>query len=171
MELELKLILKEDLSIVLDLFKSAAKKIAKKNVDHWQYWLNPPKEKIQWVKDGLQKDEFFFIIMGDETIGMVRIQDQDHLYWGDNTDNAKYIHSLVVSEEFKGLQIGSRVIRKIENRARKENCTFLRLDCDSKNPKLCDYYLNQGFVQVGRKELPLSIYNLYQKEIISEPIY
>ena len=36
----------KDLNTVLSLFKEAAEKIHKMKVDHWQYWKNPPKEKV-----------------------------------------------------------------------------------------------------------------------------
>lgn len=152
---------------VLNLFKDAAEKISKKNIDHWQYWKNPPIEKIKWVEEGILNDEFFFIKSSKgETIGMVRILEEDLLYWGHRTDKAKYIHSLVVIEKFGGNGIGKIILQKIEDDARKNGYEYLRLDSDSKNPKLCSYYENQGFKKVGTKVLSISVYNLYQKEII-----
>ncbi|NQX80811.1 MAG: GNAT family N-acetyltransferase [Flavobacteriaceae bacterium] len=166
MNLNLKQMSLDDLDKALSLFKSSAEKIAKKNVDHWQYWKNPPVEKIKWVKEGLSSNEFFFItIEEDEIIGMVRIMDEDKLYWGENDDKAKYIHSLVVLEKYEGNGIGAMVISKIENQARDSNNEYLRLDCDSKNPRLCEYYKELGFTKVGQKTLPISVYNLYQKNL------
>ncbi len=166
MDFNLKKITSIDLNKVLNLFKSAAEKIAKKNIDHWQYWKNPPIEKINWVKEGILNNEFFFIKNAKkEVMGMIRILDKDLNYWGENNDRAKYIHSLVVTEEYEGYGIGSKVLQKIENDARNNNYNYLRLDCDSKNPKLCEYYNKQGFIKVGQKTLPLSTYNLYQKDI------
>lgn len=157
-----------ELNTVLTLFKEAAEKIAKKNINHWQYWKNPPIEKIQWVKKGIIANEFFFIKnTPKETIGMVRILEEDLLYWGQKNDKATYIHSLVILEKLEGKGIGKKVLQKIENDAKKEGYTYLRLDSDSKNPKLCDYYEKQGFQKVGIKKLPLSTYNLYEKVIVS----
>ncbi|OBQ55793.1 GNAT family N-acetyltransferase [Tamlana sp. s12] len=156
----------KDIEAVLKLFKEAAEKISKKKVDHWQYWTNPPIEKIKWVEAGIKNGEFYFIKNKDAvTIGMVRVLDEDELYWGKKDDLSKYIHSLVVIETFEGQGIGKLVLQKIENEAKNNGFDYLRLDADSKNPKLCKYYENQGFEKVGVKELPLSIYNLYQKEI------
>ena len=156
----------KDLEIVLELFKNAAEKIEKMNVDHWQYWKNPPKEKIEWVEEGIEKNEFFFINESNgKNIGMVRVLDEDLMYWGKQKEKTKYIHSLVVKEEYNGKGIGSKVIHEIQKKAREENCKYLRLDADSKNVKLCQYYEKLGFKQVGTKRLPLSTNNLYQKEI------
>ena len=166
MNFKLRQITASDIDEVLNLFKAAAEKIAKKNIDHWQYWKNPPIEKVKWVEKGILNNEFFFIKnTKEEVMGMVRILDKDVHYWGENNDKAKYVHSLVVTEEYEGNGIGSKVLQRIENDARDTNCTYLRLDCDSKNPKLCGYYINQGFVKVGQKTLPLSTYNLYQKRL------
>ncbi|HUH18374.1 GNAT family N-acetyltransferase [Albibacterium sp.] len=166
MDFKLRQANREEIDKILSLFKLAAEKIAKMNIDYWQYWTNPPIEKVNWVKEGLLNHEFFFIeSFQDEIIGMVRIMDKDLLYWGEMNDKAKYVHSLVISEEFEGHKIGKKVLERIENEAGENNYSFLRLDCDSKNVKLCRYYENQGFLKVGEKTLPLSIYNLYQKQI------
>lgn len=156
----------KDKSIVLNLFKKTAEKISKMNIDHWQYWKNPPQEKIKWVKEGIQNNEFFFINnLNGENMGMVRILNEDFLYWGKQNEKAKYIHSLVVKEKYNGKGIGTRILKEIENNAKSENCRYLRLDADSKNPKLCGYYEERGFKKVGTKKLPLSTYNLYEKEL------
>ncbi|WP_196888676.1 GNAT family N-acetyltransferase [Aureivirga sp. CE67] len=166
MNFTFKQIEKEELNLVLELFKESAEKIDKKNVDHWQYWKNPPKEKINWVVEGIYQKEFFFIYDSmQQNIGMVRIMNEDLLYWGKQIEKAKYIHSFVIREEFNGKGFGQKIIESIEFLATKENCKYLRLDADSKNPKLCNYYENLGFQKVGEKKLPLSIYNLYEKEL------
>lgn len=166
MKLHFKQIIISDLPKVLSLFKAAAEKIAMKKVDHWQYWKNPPQEKIDWVKDGISNHEFFFILNSDnDLIGMVRILEEDLLYWGEKDDHARYIHSLVVTDQFEGRGLGAQIIQMIEDNAQKENCQFIRLDCDAQNSGLCNYYEKLGFLKVGQKEMPLSLNNLYQKNL------
>jgi ribosomal protein S18 acetylase RimI-like enzyme len=166
MKLVFKKIEKEDITAVLALFKETAEKISKKNIDHWQYWKNPPADKVKWVEDGIDQNEFFFIQSKDkEDIGMVRILDEDELYWGKQDEKAKYIHSLVVREVFNGKGYGGIVLEMVENFAKNDNCLYLRLDADSENPKLCNYYEQLGFMKVGTKKMSISIYNLYQKEL------
>lgn len=157
----------KDLDQVIDMFQAAADKINRMNIDHWQYWNDPPSEKIKWVKEGIANTEYFFIQNEDnEVIGMVRILDEDLMYWGEQVQKAKYIHSLVVKEKFNGKDIGVQILEKVAKQAQKEACKYLRLDADSKNPKLCKYYEKQGFQKVGTKKLPISTYNLYEKAII-----
>ncbi|WP_198416752.1 hypothetical protein [Marinilabilia rubra] len=77
----------EDKQTVLKLFKEAAERISKKGIDHWQYWRNPPLEKVKWVQDGIRNNEFFYVKDGkDGLIGMVRILEEDLLYWGKKND-------------------------------------------------------------------------------------
>lgn len=167
MNILLKQISIEEKDKVLLLFKEAAEKIGKKNIDHWQYWKNPPIEKIKWVEEGILNGEFFFVEDSNgQHIGMFRILEDDQLYWGEQNDKAKYIHSLVVIEKLEGRGIGEMILQKVEKDAKQEGCKFLRLDADAKNPKLCSYYENQGFKKVGTKTLPISTYNLYQKELV-----
>ena len=156
-----------DKNTVLNLFKKAAEKINKMNIDHWQYWKNPPLEKIKWVEDGIQNNEFFFIeLLNGENVGMVRILNEDLLYWGKQDDKAKYIHSLVIKEKYNGQEIGSKVVQKVEHLAKVENCKYVRLDADSKNPKLCAYYERLGFKKVGLADISPSPCILFEKELI-----
>ncbi|MBZ9778527.1 GNAT family N-acetyltransferase [Psychroflexus sp. CAK8W] len=160
-------ITKKDQEEVISMFQAAARKINKLNIDHWQYWKNPPSAKLKWVKDGIDNKEYYFIENADQqVIGMVRILEEDLMYWGEQVEKAKYVHSLVVKEEFNGQGLGKEILQQIAQQAKAEDCKYLRLDADSKNPKLCSYYEKQGFQKVGTKELPISVYNLYQKELI-----
>jgi ribosomal protein S18 acetylase RimI-like enzyme len=154
-------------TIVFDLLSAAAQILARKKINQWKYWVNPPAEKVIWVKEGIKKEEFFFIVnQKQQTMGVVRVSNDDVLYWGQMDDKAKYIHSLIVSEEFSGLKLGTAVIKKIKEDAILNNIKYLRLDCDSSNKKLCQYYINHGFTKIRIKELSLVTYNLYQQKIL-----
>lgn len=155
-----------ELETVLQLFKETAEKIYQMGIDHWQYWKNPPKEKIKWVEEGIDNHEFFFIkASNNEHLGMVRILNEDLLYWGEQEHKAKYIHSLVVKEKYNGKGFGIKIINAIEHQAKEDNCKYLRLDADAKNPKLCNYYEKMGFNKVRTVQLPLSTYHLYEKAL------
>lgn len=157
---------KKDLPTILDNFKRAAQKIAEKGIDHWQYWHNPPADKIRWVEEGIANREFFFVENSKgKRVGMVRILNEDNLYWGKQPDKAKYVHSLVITEDYNGRGFGKTILKQIEHQARDQNCAYLRLDCAANNPKLCRYYEKQGFKKVGQTTLSASTYNLYQKKV------
>src|SRR5699024_12048677 len=115
---------------------------------------------------GIANHEFFFIHTSNGVhIGMVRIMEADELYWGKQKDKALYIHSLVVTEKYNGKGLGAVIIQEIANKAKEANCSYVRLDAEATNPKLCSYYERLRFEKVGTKKLSLSTYNLYQKEL------
>ena len=53
--------LKDELEDALHFFKLASQSLTKKQVSQWNYWVDPPEEKIKWVKEGFDKGEFFFV--------------------------------------------------------------------------------------------------------------
>lgn len=171
MEITFKKATKTDLGSLLQVLKEAAQKISKKRIDHWQYWIDPPTEKVNWVKEGIANGEYFFINHKGDSLGIIRILDQDRVYWSasQNRDRAKYIHSLVIFEAYNGKGMGQKVIEAVTSLARKENCSYLRLDCDAHNSKLCQYYEKQGFIKVTTKRFPYSINNLYERKVEDTP--
>ena len=155
-----------DLDQVINMFQAAAKKISRLQIDHWQYWNDPPSDKIQWVKEGLANREYVYVRNKEsDTVGMLRILDQDLMYWGEQDEKAKYVHSLVVKEDYNGQGLGQQILEQVADLARQDHCRYLRLDADSKNPKLCQYYESMGFKRVGSTTQRISTYNLYQKEV------
>lgn len=154
-----------DIDEALAMLEEAAKSLQSKKVDQWDFWIKPSAEKINWIKEGFQKRQFYFITLYDKTIGMFRLMDEDFLYWGKELEKAKYIHSLVIKEKYSGNKIGEQVIEKLSENAIKENIYILRLDCNSANEKLCKYYEKQGFSKVREKLMPHSLNNLYEKRL------
>lgn len=166
MQLDFSPIIKEDITVVLQLLKEAALRIAAMNINHWQYWKNPPIEKVRWIEQGIQHGEFFFV--KDEKVslvGMVRILEEDLLYWGPQSEKALYVHSLVVRGAYEGMGIGQQILTVIGHKALLEQRFYLRLDAAANNPKLCAYYEKQGFHNVAVKDLAGSTHHLYQKKL------
>ena len=168
MNIKFHLAKQSEMKIALDLLRCAALSLKSKKIDQWSFWLNPTTDKIEWIQEGFERKEFYFITDSEQLLGMIRLQDADLLYWGKRDDQAKYIHSLVIKEEFAGNQIGKRVIEQIIQDTINQGVFILRLDCNASNDKLCKYYENLGFVKVGQKQMPHSLNNLYQKELIRE---
>lgn len=155
-----------DLSLILSLLKESAEALQQKGLQQWKVWLAPQKEQLNWIKSGLQNQEFLFATDASKNfVGMFRLSSQDELYWGIQRDRAVYLHSLLVKKEFSGQNIGSKIISQIETELQGKNIPLLRLDCHSGNQWLCNYYESLGFIRVGQKQMPHSLNNLYQKDI------
>jgi len=155
----------DQLEQALEFFKLASLSLEAKDISQWNYWTDPPEDKITWVKEGFKKGEFFFVQneTGDK-IAMFRLLKHDTLYWDEIglDDKVKYVHSLVVRPEFSGLGIGKAVMLKIIGNLKSEGVEKFRLDCDGSNPKLCKYYESYGFKKVGEKRTKYATNNLYE---------
>ncbi len=67
-----------------------------------------------------------------------------------NNENYAYIGKLAIASSMHGTDFGRRVVfAQIENYARQNSLTGLRLECLADNPGLKRYYLGSGFVPKG----------------------
>lgn len=146
--------------------KDAAALLQKKQVNQWTMWLNPSQEQINWIKEGFENNEFYFVENENgQQMAMFRLSAEDTLYWGETQDKANYIHSLTVNQEFAGHDLGKKIIAQIEQNLINKGINLLRLDCNAANKWLCAYYEQQGFVKVGEKQMPHSLNNLFEKHL------
>jgi RimJ/RimL family protein N-acetyltransferase len=156
----------DELVLCLQFLHMAAMRLKNDHINQWAYWLDPPQDKIDWVKEGILNHEFYKVYdKNGQLHAIFRLLVNDELYWGIQKEEARYIHSLVVSDSSTGKNIGSSIIQMIENSIKEEGINRLRLDCNAENPKLCQYYEKLGFVKVGTVKMPYSLNNLYEKMI------
>ena len=157
--------LHSELPDALQFFKLASQSLQQKKVNQWKYWQDPPKDKIDWVQEGFEKEEFYFVfdLSGNKT-AMFRLLKTDTLYWEEEgiEKNVRYLHSLVVLPSHRGQGIGKAVMLKIIDQLKQQKITKFRLDCDGSNLRLCQYYESYGFVKNGEKSTKYSINNLYE---------
>ena len=121
-----------ELSLALSLLKEAALWLQNKNTEQWSFWINPPKEKIDWIREGFDNKEFYFVYHEEILLGMFRLLYFDEQYWGkrsDRFDEAAYVHSLTIKRKFAGQGFGALFLRVIENKLRAEGIFKFRLDC------------------------------------------
>jgi len=156
----------DKLDTALSLLKEAAESIKAKGLKQWGIWLKPQEKQIAWINEGFQNGEFFIVQNENgEELGMFRLSYQDILYWGVQTEEAAYIHSLMVKKQFAGQDLGKKIIAQVEQKLLSDGINLLRLDCNAENRWLCNYYEAQGFVQVGQKQMPHGLNNLYEKKL------
>lgn len=165
MKIEFKRALSSELEDALVFFKLASQSLSKKKISQWSYWIDPPEEKISWVKEGFDNKEFYFVYDPEgNKIAMFRLLEKDTLYWDNKgiEKNTRYIHSLVVHPSYSGQGVGKCVMLKIIDQLKYNKIKKLRLDCDGSNPRLCSYYEDYGFVKVGEKTTKYAVNNLYE---------
>lgn len=165
MKIEFIRALSSELEEALFFFKLASQSLSKKNIGQWSYWIDPPEEKISWVKEGFDNGEFYFVYDQEgNKIAMFRLLEMDTLYWDNKgiEKNTRYIHSLVVHPSYSGQGVGKCVMLKIIDQLKHNKIKKLRLDCDGSNPRLCGYYEDYGFIKVGEKTTKYAVNNLYE---------
>lgn len=163
MELSLRQASQNEIEEAFKMLKEAAEWIKHKDIDYWQDWHNPPENFKEWIREGFRNDQFYFVENNEEVIGMFRIQYEDELFWGKRIEKAGYIHSFTTNRRYKGVGIGYKILKIVEEKLKNEGIGLLRLDCSSRVSDLCRYYEKYGFKVVGNMELFGDLLSLYEK--------
>ncbi len=152
----------KDKEQILDILYEIAVHLKSKQITQWLEWITPTKTDLKWIEDLINNDSFYLIIADNSTVGIFSLSDQDDKYWGKSIEKSKYLHSLAVLPHYKNNQFGKNVIDLLKLDLKEKNYTFLRLDCISSNKKLKQYYLNQGFNEVGLTNVGVSSFTLME---------
>jgi ribosomal protein S18 acetylase RimI-like enzyme len=119
-----------------------------------------------WVREKIAAGEFWLADIGGSPVAVVRLLWEDPLFWGTRDQgDAAYIHTLAVHRKFAGRGIGSEILRWAEEQARGRGRRFLRLDCESDNARLRQYYRRQGFASLGESRVGPATVTLLEKQI------
>jgi len=157
----------KEIEVVLSFLQEAALWLREKGIDYWQDWIDPPSLFTDWIQQGFDESQFYIVQMGGEDIGCFRLQWQDPMFWGEQEDNAGYIHSFTISRELAGKSIGAQVLGLIESFCRENNKSLLRLDCGVDVKGLRRYYENSCFQPVGEVTVEGERLTLYEKSLIT----
>jgi len=114
------------------------------------------KDILQWPLDWLEsirleirasiEAELFHAVELDNTLAAVlEIRSAPEVLWGNNQDEALYIHKLAIQRQYSGSSLGRNILALLKSEARQKNISFLRLDCVAHNNKLRAYYESCGF--------------------------
>lgn len=134
------------------------------------------KDIIQWPLDWLEsirpeikasiKAELFYAVEVDNDLAAVlEIRSAPEELWGNNQDEAHYIHKLAIQRKHSDSGLGRKILDLIKLKAQQKNIKFLRLDCVAHNDKLREYYESCGFnlkgiVDAGEIDLALYEYKI-----------
>lgn len=139
-----------DAEILLDLREAAAAWIRGKGVRQWE----PGEVTVEQIRVQIAAGEWFVHRPGGEIAGALRLLWSDPEVWGGRSDDAAYIHGLVIDRRFAGEGLGGRLLDWAAQRARDAGRPFLRLDCVETNDRLRRYYRDRGLREVGRRDFP-----------------
>ena len=155
----------EALPLVLQILKEGAERLQQQGIDQWQGWHAPDAERLAWLQDGLARGEFYLLQADGQTIGMYRYLHADDLYWGPQTVEARYVHSLAVRPAWAGRGIGQALLQRLFAQAKAEGAACFRLDCVAHNPALRRYYEALGFAAAGEAALRGQRFTLLERPL------
>jgi ribosomal protein S18 acetylase RimI-like enzyme len=104
-------------------------------------------------------------INGEAAASMI-LQWYDPYFWPNLKENESgFIHKLCVRRKFAGMNLSKKMIDYAMNECRKKGISYLRLDTDGDNSKLCELYEGLGFIKVDTRKLRLKNYALYELKL------
>lgn len=112
----------------------------------------------------------YIALLDRSPAGTVTLTNEDTRMWGPalgDDKTARYIHKLATRNQFRGQNLGGRIIDWAAGQTIGDGRSRLRLDCSIDDRRLCGLYESLGFTLVNNLVLPTG-YNaaLYEKPLL-----
>jgi len=142
-DLEYRLGTEDDLSEIAELYKYAEESIASKNISMWKnYW----KRYEEMICESIVNDRYHVLDGAEIQSGMVVLL-EDLNMWGETEDTA-FIKSF--ASKVKGA--GAILLDCVEKTCRENKIKTLSVDVLNSNERLKQYYIANGFSEIGIAE-------------------
>jgi GNAT superfamily N-acetyltransferase len=144
---------------VASILEEAARWLLSRGANQWPATVGRDRIAIQ-----TDRCDFYLAWDGADAVGTFSLQPADVEMWGEQPDDALYLHSLAVRRSHRGL--GRQLLSWAEQEAAGRGKRYLRLDCDAANPALRLYYEGAGYAY--RRDVPGSGWtvSLYEKRVV-----
>lgn len=83
---------------------------------------------------------------------------------------ALYVHKLCTAEQYHGRKLGTHFLHLVEREAEINQLSYVRLDCDYENEKLCNYYEDLGYVCKTREIKPSRLNGTYRAGLYEKDV-
>lgn len=139
-----------DKDAVMELLDAAKEDMAQNGIDQWDE-LYP---SIADVGEDIKEGTLTLVKQGKNLTAVYTInKKQDSAYkfgdFKDNSDNYVVLHRLCVSPKCQGMGIAAGTLAHIDEQAKKEGWSSIRLDVFTKNPRAVKLYENAGYRYAG----------------------
>jgi len=129
---------------------------------------NAPRPLGEIFAEAVARGDIYVALRDDIIAGKITLQTGDDPVWAGIPGAALYVHGLTTARAFSGQSLGRTLLRWAEERAREYDKAYLRLDCNTDNPKLRAYYERAGLVHRGDVLIPHREASRYEKQIAEE---
>ncbi len=159
----------QDLDKSLQVMLGVSKWLQENGLNPSQWW-QPHNMNRDFLLKYTQPEEFFVGLVQGIPVASIVLQETDrHQNWESADQNkpqqALYVQWLCVARQFAGQGLSKKMIEFASQEARQRGLTFLRLDTDAHQKKLCDLYESLGFQLIGTQTKNKQKMALYQKSV------
>jgi ribosomal protein S18 acetylase RimI-like enzyme len=148
----------ENVDEIVETLTEAARWLLARGVEQWP---DPfPRGRVEPL---VRRGEFFVARLDAEPAGALVLRWSDPSFWGEQPDDAGYVHALAVQRGFAGHGLGAGLLDWAEARVVEAGRKFLRLDCMAENAALRGYYERLGFELRGEQPVDEFVAALYER--------
>ena len=98
------------------------------------------------------KENFFVAYVDNDPAAAMILDWEDPLFWPDVKKNTSgFVHKLSVAKKYKGKGIPEKLLKHAEKVCLEKGIHTIRLDCDPKRERLCNYYTKNGFILIEKR--------------------
>ncbi|MEV0948155.1 GNAT family N-acetyltransferase [Rhodococcus sp. NPDC049939] len=129
---------------------------------HWdaEDWLrareiDPPARgdvSLADVREQIELGQWQVALFAGIVVGALRVLRSDPEVWIEDGVPATYVARIMTDRKHASAGLGAQLLRLVDDQARAENASVVRLECVETNVRLRDYYEQQGFFRVGRRD-------------------
>lgn len=151
----------DDAGALLALLRELAEWLVARGIDQWR----PQDFTLGRLRAAILRGEVYVAVRDGELAGTLALSWADPRVWGDEPQDAGYVHGLAVRREDAGLGLGRALLDWAAGQILRDGKTLLRLDCMRDNPGLRAYYERAGFAHVRDREWERFSASLYEKRV------
>jgi GNAT superfamily N-acetyltransferase len=117
----------------------------------------------------VRRGDFYLARLDGEPVATLALQWSDPTFWGEQPDDAGYVHALAVRRAQAGRGLGARLLDWAEAEVVASGREFLRLDCLARDHGLRRYYEGQGFEPRGEVAVDDLVAMRFERRCAFEP--
>ena len=134
----------EDVDEIVAVLSEAARWLLARGI---RQWPDPfPRERVERL---VGRGDFYLASLDGEPAATLALLWSDPAFWGEQPEDAGYVHALAVKRTHAGRGLGARLLDWAEAQVVARGRTYLRLDCLAENDALRRFYEAQGFEPRG----------------------
>jgi len=148
-----------DFEAVRSLLREASRWLGTRNTDQWAVPWPDENGRNTNIKRAIRAGRTWIAWGDSRPVATLTASPNHHMIWpaANGRDPAVYVRRITVSRrrEYAGHGLGGQLLDWAGLRANRDyGALWVRVDVWTTNTKLHDYYVNQGFEEVGRSPVP-----------------